>query len=100
MISTMTHRPSIHLLPGTVHRLVADLIQVGLWTEQQNQATLSRVRRCRLHTTHLACRLAAELLAETLCVPSLVNGTDGKSPSPAWNRCDASPEVPPCERSD
>lgn len=70
----MTHHdlPPIDLLPGTVHRVVVDLVRVGLWSEQQAAVTTSEARRRQLGITTLACRLAAEVVRETLCVPHAV----------------------------
>lgn len=67
----MTHHnlPPIDLLPGTVHRVVVDLVRVSLWSEQQAAVTQSEDRRRQLGITTLACRLAAEVVRETLCVP-------------------------------
>lgn len=68
----MTHHhpvPLIELPPGTVHRVVVDLVRVGLWSEQQAAVTRSDARRRQLGITTLACRLAAEVVRETLCVP-------------------------------
>jgi hypothetical protein len=67
----ITHHdlPPINLLPGTVHRVVVDLVRVGLWSEQQAAVTKNCERRRQLGITTLACRLAAEVVRETLCVP-------------------------------
>jgi len=74
----MTHHdvPPIELLPGTVHRVVVDLVRVGLWSEQQAAVTTSEDRRRQLGITTLACRLAAEVVRETLCVPFPVPPAD------------------------
>jgi hypothetical protein len=68
--------PPIDLLPGTVHRVVVDLVRLGLWSEQQAAVTTSENRRRQLGITTLACRLAAEVVRETLCVPFAVPSTD------------------------
>lgn len=67
----MSHEPvpTIDLPPGTVHRLVVDLVRVGLWSEQQGAATPTGERHRQLGLTSLACRLAAEVVRDTLCVP-------------------------------
>ena len=62
----------VRLSPGTVHRVVVDLVQISLWVQQQEVSTPNSQRRRQLHTTHLACRLTAEMVQETLCRPSLI----------------------------
>lgn len=62
----------VHLSPGTVHRVLVDLVQVSLWVQQQEAATPNPHRRHQLHTTHLACRLTVEVIHDTLCTPALV----------------------------
>lgn len=62
----------IHLSSGTVHRVVVDLVQISLWVQQQENSTPDPHRRRQLHTTHLACRLTAEVVNETLCTPALI----------------------------
>lgn len=96
MTFNSTPIPPIRLVSGTVHRVLADLVQVGLWAEHQAGATRDRDRRRQLHTTNLACRLAAELVSETLVHPRLVSSPydeprpppcpDGV-PSPEPSRC-------------
>lgn len=68
-MTTNQELPPIDLLPGTVHRAVVDLVRVGLWSEQQAAVTKNGERRRQLVITTLACRLAAEVVRETLCVP-------------------------------
>jgi CRISPR/Cas system-associated protein Csm6 len=74
----MTHHdlPPIDLMPGTVHRVVVDLVRIGLWSEQQAAITSSEVRRRQLGMTTLACRLAAEVVRESLCVPHAVQAAE------------------------
>lgn len=62
----------IELQSGTVHRLLADLVRLGLWVEQQGELTRDRARRHRLHLTHLSCRLTVELVSENLTAPHVV----------------------------
>lgn len=86
----MTHHevPPIDLLPGTVHRVVVDLVRVGLWSEQQAAVTTNDDRRRQLGLTTLACRLAAEVVRETLCVPFPVqpSGPLNTPTEPEWVR--------------
>ncbi|MBS0191778.1 MAG: hypothetical protein U0573_12310 [Phycisphaerales bacterium] len=80
MTSTTTHIGPVRLASGTVHRVVVDLVQVALWTEGQADSTSDRHRRRQLRTTTLACRLAAELISDTLLIPKVVRGSDGSTP--------------------
>jgi len=73
--------PPIELPAGTVHRVVVDLVRIGMWSEQQAAATSDDPRRRQLGTTTLACRLAAEVLEETICVLAAVR-SQTPSPSP------------------
>jgi len=59
----------IELPSGTVHRLVADLVRLSVWVEQQGVLTQDRSRRRSLHLTHLSCRLAAEVVHDTILRP-------------------------------
>ena len=70
--------PVVCLQPQTVHRVVADLMRIGLWCDQQSQVVQRGGRRRALHATVLACRLAAELLRETLCIPSAITPRIGR----------------------
>lgn len=62
----------VRLSPGIVHRVVVDLVQISLWVQQQEASTPDPHRRRQLHTTHLACRLTAEVVNDTLCTPALI----------------------------
>lgn len=66
----------ISLTTGTVHRVVVDLVRIGAWVEQQAGWTSDRDRRRQLHTAHLACRLTAEIVRDTLFKPTVVRGSD------------------------
>jgi CRISPR/Cas system-associated protein Csm6 len=77
------HIPPVELAPGIVHRIIVDLVRIGIWTEQQADATPHEARRRQLGTATLACRLAAEVIQETLCVPVVVPPCDGANTSSA-----------------
>lgn len=70
----------IELTTGTVHRVVVDLVRVGAWVEQQAGWTSNPERRRQLHTVHLACRLTAEIVRDTLFRPAVVRGEDPPTP--------------------
>lgn len=93
----MTHHdvPPVDLLPGTVHRVVVDLVRVGLWSEQQAVVTTSPARRRQLGITTLACRLAAEVVQETLCVPFPVLSADPLNAPTEWEWVRASHQTQP-----
>ena len=96
MTINSTHIPPIHLSSGTVHRVLVDLVQVGLWAEHQAGATRDRNRRRQLHTTNLACRLAAEMVRDTLVPPHLVSGTDDEARPPPGLTGGPTPAPPRC----
>ena len=94
MTMASTHTPPVRLASGTVHRVLVDLVQVGLWAEHQAEATRDCDRRRQLHTTNLACRLAAEVVSEALMQLHLVRSHDDEPRPPP--ECDGgSPTEPP-----
>lgn len=76
--------PRVELCPGVVHRVVLDLVRIGLWSDQQSNRNASEARRRQLGTTTLTCRLAAEVIHETLCVPVLMRSVP-ELPAPRTN---------------
>jgi len=63
---------TVKLPAGLVHRVVLDLVRIGVWSEQQAATSRCVARRRQLGTVNLACRLAAEVIRDTLCVPVLL----------------------------